>query len=143
MDRDVTQSDAAAQRAEQTERQAGLERRTDLARGQMLGLALGESIGLRGNHASSPTITAGVATQLAAFTLEGFIRTAVRFSHRGICHPPSVTGHLNAIATGVVVYWHRLIHGEPTTGVRTVDGFISDRCDPFRLSWCRNRAGPA
>lgn len=83
-------------------RQAELERRTDRARGLMLGLALGESVGLgrhragavtetgAGGPTSSGTITAGVATQLAAFTLEGYIRAAARMAHKGICDPPGI-----------------------------------------------------
>jgi len=80
----------AAAREDQIAKQTDVERRTDRARGLMLGLALGESTGLGRHQSGSPTINAGVATQLAAFTLEGYIRAAVRFSHRGICHPPSV-----------------------------------------------------
>jgi hypothetical protein len=60
----------------------------------MLGLALGESLGLaRGALPAAGTIRAGVSTQLACFTVEGLIRAQVRGDHKGICHPPSVVWH--------------------------------------------------
>lgn len=65
-----------------------VERWTDSVRGLMLGLALGESVG-RGNHEQA-VIRAGVSTQLAAFTVEGYIRASMRMSHKGICNPAGV-----------------------------------------------------
>ena len=38
-------------------------------------------------------LSAGVSTQLAAFTLDGSIRAVQRALHRGICHAPSVVWH--------------------------------------------------
>lgn len=61
------------------------------ARGLVLGAALGDAAGvLRGRWPERGTLRVGVATQLGAFTIEGFIRAMVRWNHRGICHPPSV-----------------------------------------------------
>lgn len=68
--------------------QTAVERWTDSVRGLMLGLALGESVG-RGNHRQE-LIRAGVSTQLAAFTVEGYIRASMRMSHKGICNPAGV-----------------------------------------------------
>lgn len=68
--------------------QTAVERWTDSVRGLMLGLALGESVG-RGNHRQE-VIRAGVSTQLAAFTVEGYIRASMRMSHKGICNPAGV-----------------------------------------------------
>ncbi|MDF2092577.1 ADP-ribosylglycohydrolase family protein [Knoellia sp. 3-2P3] len=68
--------------------QTAVERGTDSVRGLMLGLALGESVG-RGNHRQE-LIRAGVSTQLAAFTVEGYIRASMRMSHKGICNPAAV-----------------------------------------------------
>jgi ADP-ribosylglycohydrolase len=53
---------------------------------------LGDAVGSGGIPPSGP-IRVGVTTQLAAFTIEGVIRAAVRLAHRGICHPPSVVWH--------------------------------------------------
>ncbi|GAA3625607.1 ADP-ribosylglycohydrolase family protein [Kineosporia mesophila] len=57
-------------------------------RGSLLGLALGESLAF--DRLESDPLPAGTCTQLAAFTVEGTIRAAMRSLHRGICHPPSV-----------------------------------------------------
>lgn len=64
------------------------------ARGLLLGLALGESLGgVRGGPLPAGPVRAGVCTQLACFTVEGSVRAMVRGSHKGICHPPSVLWH--------------------------------------------------
>ncbi|MFF5705116.1 ADP-ribosylglycohydrolase family protein [Streptomyces sp. NPDC012794] len=79
-----------------TERQEPAERgrATEGARGLLLGLALGESLGAaRGGPVPAGVLRAGVCTQLACFTVEGSVRAAVRGSHKGICHPPSVLWH--------------------------------------------------
>lgn len=89
----TTAAEREAERAiyqERVARPTDLERHIDRARALMLGLALGESIGLGALTLGAQPIKAGVATQLAAFTVEGYIRAAVRWAHRGICHPPSV-----------------------------------------------------
>ncbi|WP_251058828.1 MULTISPECIES: hypothetical protein [unclassified Streptomyces] len=66
-------------------------RKASGARGLLLGLALGETLGAaRGSLPPAGPLRAGVCTQLACFTVEGSIRAVVRGSHRGICHPPSV-----------------------------------------------------
>ncbi|MDM4780844.1 ADP-ribosylglycohydrolase family protein [Micromonospora sp. b486] len=64
------------------------------ARGCMLGLMLGDAVGVTGGHlpAEGP-LRATSAGQLACFTVEGIIRADVRGSHKGICHPPSVVWH--------------------------------------------------
>ena len=63
-------------------------------RGMLLGMALGETLGtFRGEPPSGGPLRAGVATQLACFTVEGSIRALVRGKHKGICHPPSVLWH--------------------------------------------------
>ncbi|MCE0538783.1 ADP-ribosylglycohydrolase family protein [Kineosporia rhizophila] len=64
-------------------------------RGCLLGLALGESLAFQPTELSEPSepsglIQAGPATQLAAFTVEGVVRAAVRSLQQGSCHPPSV-----------------------------------------------------
>jgi ADP-ribosylglycohydrolase len=64
-------------------------------RGGLLGLMLGDALGAAG-QAGSGTLAATCAGQLACFTMEGLIRASVRFSHRGICHPPSVVWHAYA-----------------------------------------------
>lgn len=49
-------------------------------RGLMLGLALGDAIGSKGSDIpASGTLQAGAATQLAAWTTEGLLRSATRF----------------------------------------------------------------
>ncbi|MGW4809971.1 ADP-ribosylglycohydrolase family protein [Kitasatospora sp. NPDC004272] len=61
------------------------------ARGLVLGAALGDAAGVvRGVWPERGPLRVGVATQLGAFTVEGLIRASVRWSHKGICHPPSV-----------------------------------------------------
>ncbi|MEU2429187.1 ADP-ribosylglycohydrolase family protein [Streptomyces sp. NPDC007861] len=69
--------------------------RTDsAARGMLIGLALGETLGnARGAVPADGPLRAGVCTQLACFTAEGLIRASVRMDHRGIGHPPSVLWH--------------------------------------------------
>ena len=58
-------------------------------RGMLLGMALGETLGtFRGEPPAGGPLRAGVATQLACFTVEGSIRALVRGKHKGICHPP-------------------------------------------------------
>ncbi|MCX5380583.1 ADP-ribosylglycohydrolase family protein [Streptomyces sp. NBC_00091] len=70
------------------------ERTESGARGLLLGLALGETLGAVGAApAPAGTLRAGVCTQLACFTVEGSVRAMVRGSHKGICHPPSVLWH--------------------------------------------------
>ncbi|MFJ5230935.1 ADP-ribosylglycohydrolase family protein [Kitasatospora sp. NPDC088391] len=60
-------------------------------RGLVLGAALGDAAGVvRGNWPAGGPLRTGVATQLAAFTVEGTIRGSVRRNHRGICHEPSL-----------------------------------------------------
>ncbi|GAA4994427.1 hypothetical protein [Kitasatospora paranensis] len=63
-------------------------------RGLLLGLGLGDSLGMLGGvpPVAGP-LRAGVASQLAAFTAEGVIRAYMRMAHRGICHAPSVLWH--------------------------------------------------
>ncbi|MFJ5219374.1 ADP-ribosylglycohydrolase family protein [Streptomyces sp. NPDC088354] len=64
------------------------------ARGLMLGLAVGETLGRAGGTppAEGP-LRAGVSTQLACFIAEGTVRALVRGAEKGICHPPSVVWH--------------------------------------------------
>lgn len=65
------------------------------ARGLLLGLVLGDAMGAVEGHVppgASP-LRNTVAGQLASFTTEGLIRASVRFSNKGICHPPSVVWH--------------------------------------------------
>ncbi|MBT0770977.1 ADP-ribosylglycohydrolase family protein [Kineosporia sp. J2-2] len=57
-------------------------------RGSLLGIALGESLAFE--QPDSGPLKAGSCTQMAAFTVEGTIRAALRSLHQGICHPPSV-----------------------------------------------------
>ncbi|WNI16351.1 ADP-ribosylglycohydrolase family protein [Actinacidiphila sp. ITFR-21] len=64
------------------------------ARGMLLGLALGDTLGTaHGTPPAGGVLRAGVSTQLACFTAEGILRAMVRSSHKGICHPPSVVLH--------------------------------------------------
>ncbi|MFF9281338.1 ADP-ribosylglycohydrolase family protein [Streptomyces griseosporeus] len=68
--------------------------RQSRARGMMLGLALGETLGAaRGRVPDTGPLRAGVATQLACFTAEGVIRAQVRGNHKGICYAPGVVLH--------------------------------------------------
>ncbi|MFE1318141.1 ADP-ribosylglycohydrolase family protein [Kitasatospora phosalacinea] len=71
---------------------AGTERVTEArARGLVLGAALGDAAGVVGGvWPERGVLRVGVATQLGAFTVEGFVRASVRWSHKGICHVPSV-----------------------------------------------------
>ncbi|MGW6917719.1 ADP-ribosylglycohydrolase family protein [Kitasatospora sp. NPDC054939] len=63
-------------------------------RGLVLGAALGDAAGVvRGRWPEAGPLRIGVATQLAAFTVEGAIRASMRMNHRGICHGPSVVWH--------------------------------------------------
>ncbi|MCD5311592.1 ADP-ribosylglycohydrolase family protein [Kineosporia babensis] len=60
-------------------------------RGSLLGLALGESLAFsQPSDQPDAPILAGPCTQLAAFTVEGTVRAALRSLHKGACHPPSV-----------------------------------------------------
>lgn len=63
------------------------------ARGMLLGLALGDALAVPGGAPTAGTLHAGVATQLACFTVEGVIRAFVRGAHRGIWHPPTTVWH--------------------------------------------------
>ncbi|MFJ4846335.1 ADP-ribosylglycohydrolase family protein [Streptomyces sp. NPDC088733] len=64
------------------------------ARGLMLGLAVGDTVGRAGGKLPAEgALRAGVSTQLACFTAEGTIRALVRDADKGICHPPSVVWH--------------------------------------------------
>jgi ADP-ribosylglycohydrolase len=61
------------------------------ARGLVLGMALGDGLTWAGNRsAAGGVLRCSCSMQLLAFTLEGLIRASVRWSHKGICHPPSV-----------------------------------------------------
>ncbi|MFJ5880036.1 ADP-ribosylglycohydrolase family protein [Kitasatospora cineracea] len=75
-------------------------------RGLVLGAALGDAAGVaEGRWPGSGGLRVGVATQLAAFTIEGFVRASVRMKHRGICHPPSVVAnayHRWGVLQGIV-----------------------------------------
>ncbi|SDT66962.1 ADP-ribosylglycohydrolase [Actinoplanes derwentensis] len=67
------------------------------ARGCVLGLVLGDAIGAADAEvASSSTLRATSAAQLACFTIEGVIRAHVRMTHKGICHPPGLVWHAYA-----------------------------------------------
>ncbi|MCK1806838.1 MULTISPECIES: ADP-ribosylglycohydrolase family protein [Micromonospora] len=64
------------------------------ARGCVLGLMLGDAVGVTGGHLPTEgPLRATSAGQLACFTIEGIIRADVRGTHKGICHPPSVVWH--------------------------------------------------
>lgn len=87
--------------------------RVDLARGCLLGGAIGDSLGAAVEFMSWPQIQAkygeygilefdeaygGVGlitddTQMTLFTAEGLIRAYLRLKTKGICHPPSVVGY--------------------------------------------------
>lgn len=61
-------------------------------RGLMLGLALGDAVGSRASDIpTTGTLHAGAATQLAAWTTEGLLRTATRYGGYVIDNPTSVT----------------------------------------------------
>lgn len=66
---------------------------TSRVRGLMLGLTLGDAMAVAGKDAMHEPNRAGTRTQIAAFTAEGLIRASVRFTLKGICHPPSVIWH--------------------------------------------------
>ncbi len=89
-------------------------------RGLVLGAALGDAAGVAGGRwPGSGGLRVGVATQLAAFTIEGFVRASVRMNHRGICHPPSVVAnayHRWGVLQGVV----------PQTAGGRPDGWLAE-----------------
>ncbi|WP_208869558.1 ADP-ribosylglycohydrolase family protein [Micromonospora cremea] len=61
------------------------------ARGCVLGLMLGDTIGATGGMVpASGSLRATSAGQLACFTVEGLIRAHVRGMHKGLTHPPGV-----------------------------------------------------
>jgi ADP-ribosylglycohydrolase len=63
-------------------------------RGSFLGLLLGDAVGaIGGKPPPTGVLPAKCAGQLACFTVDGMIRSNVRSSHKGICHPPSVVWH--------------------------------------------------
>jgi hypothetical protein len=64
-------------------------------RGGLLGLMLGDALGA-GERPDAEVLPATCAGQLACFTMEGLIRASVRFSHRGVSHPPAVVWHAYA-----------------------------------------------
>ncbi|GAA1651180.1 ADP-ribosylglycohydrolase family protein [Catellatospora bangladeshensis] len=64
------------------------------ARGTVLGLVLGSSVGaLAGNVPDDEPLQATSGGQLACFTVDGLIRADVRLSHKGICYHPGVVWH--------------------------------------------------
>ena len=66
-------------------------------RGLMLGLALGDAVGSKGSDVPpSGVLDAGVATQLAAWTAEGLLRTATRFGGRVLENHQQVVHHAYA-----------------------------------------------
>lgn len=63
-------------------------------RGLVLGLALGDAIGSQScDLRPSGPLEAGTATQLAAWTIEGMLRTATRFAGDIYAHPPDPVRH--------------------------------------------------
>ena len=63
-------------------------------RGLMLGLALGDAIGSRASDLpDSGALEAGVATQLAAWTTEGLLRTATRYGGHILGNPQTCVRH--------------------------------------------------
>ena len=85
-------------------------------RGLMLGLALGDAIGSRASDLpETGVLEAGVATQLAAWTTEGLLRTATRYGghvlgnpHGRACSTPTSAGRFCAAR-----------RPRPTTGFRS------------------------
>jgi ADP-ribosylglycohydrolase len=76
------------------ERMLAPDRWLTFARGSLLGLVLGDAVGaVNGQVPPTGQLRARTGGQLACFTTEGLIRADVRFSHKGICHPPSVVWH--------------------------------------------------
>ncbi|MFB7946944.1 ADP-ribosylglycohydrolase family protein [Kitasatospora phosalacinea] len=89
------------------------------ARGLVLGAALGDAAGVAGGAwPEHGVVRVGVATQLGAFTVEGFVRASVRWSHKGICHVPSVVRR---------AYWRwGVLQGVvPAQGVE-LDGWLAE-----------------
>jgi ADP-ribosylglycohydrolase len=63
-------------------------------RGSVLGLVLGDAIGVTGGDVPAHGVLRSTcAGQLACYTLEGLIRAMVRWESKGICHPPTVVWH--------------------------------------------------
>lgn len=78
-------------------------------RGLMLGLALGDAIGSKGSEVPrAGVLEAGVATQLAAWTAEGLLRTATRYG--GL-----VVGNPSSVLVRAYQRWAMLRGGKPTT----------------------------
>jgi ADP-ribosylglycohydrolase len=67
--------------------------RLSAVRGGLLGLALGDAVGVQSQPPRQGVLPSTCAGQLACFTVDGIIRASVRFAHKGICHPPSVVWH--------------------------------------------------
>jgi ADP-ribosylglycohydrolase/protein-tyrosine phosphatase len=67
-------------------------------------------------------------TQMTLFTAEGLIRSHIRGSLKGICHPPSVVHH-------ALLRWYRTQGGKPRVETDTI-GLITDQ----RL-WARRAPG--
>ncbi|MFD7730570.1 ADP-ribosylglycohydrolase family protein [Kitasatospora phosalacinea] len=88
------------------------------ARGLVLGAALGDAAGVvRGKWPVDGPLRVGVATQLGAFTVEGFVRASVRWSHKGICHPPSVVRR---------AYWRWGVLQGVVPGAEELDGWLAE-----------------
>lgn len=81
--------------ANEKDQQREFLKRQSRVRGMLLGLALGDTVGVvRGRlPAGGGPLRAGVSTQLACFTADGLIRASVRGNNKGICYPPGVIMH--------------------------------------------------
>ncbi|MBM9458762.1 ADP-ribosylglycohydrolase family protein [Nocardioides sp. zg-536] len=88
-------------------------------RGLMLGLALGDAIGSRRSDIpGSGMLEAGAATQLAAWTAEGLMRTATRYGGHVVANPTDVLKYayqrwaLLRGAQPTAMDWHPLIESD-------------------------------
>lgn len=81
-------------------------------RGLMLGLALGDAIGSKGSDIPpAGPLQAGAATQLAAWTTEGLLRSATRYGGH-------VVGNPFGAAEGAYQRWAMLRGAKPAPGVQ-------------------------
>ena len=75
-------------------------------------------------------LSAGVSTQLAAFTLDGSIRAVRRPLHKGICHAPSAVWH---------AYWRwAALQGIEAEALRGQWAYDRNRSGPSG-GWLRSR----
>lgn len=109
-----------------TDRNAGATLWESRIRGMLLGLALGDAVGSRRSEIPEfGMLEGGVATQLAAWTTEGLLRTATRYGGHGVGNPTDVLRY-------AYQRWALLRGGRPTTDEWSPVFELSDK---FTRGW--------